>query len=76
MFCYDGSRKGEDDKGWAFAYAIHSAIEDFKFDYYHVRHEEMAEMYLKFGEKTGSGTVLRLERSSWPPPNARQRVAP
>lgn len=76
VFNYDGNRKGEDDKGWAFAYAIHSATEDFKFDYFHVRNEEMAEMYLEFGEKTGSGTVLRLERSSWPPPNARQRVAP
>ena len=74
VFNYDGKRKGEDEseRDWTFADGIHSVNEDFKFDYYRVRHEEMAEMYLEFGGKSGKETVLRLKSSDWPPPNARR----
>jgi hypothetical protein len=74
VFNYDGKRKGEDEseRDWTFADGIHSVNEDFKFDYYCVRHEEMAEMYLEFGGKSGKETVLRLKSSDWPPPNARR----
>jgi hypothetical protein len=70
VFHYDAKRKGEDERDWTFADGIHSANEDFKFDYYRIRNEEMAEMYLEFGGKSGKETVLRLKSSEWPPSNA------
>lgn len=72
LFCYNGNRKGEDEdgRGWAFADGIHSQNEDFKFDHFRIRNEEMAEMYLDFGGKKGAETSLRLKRSQWPPQNA------
>lgn len=67
IFYYDAKRKGEDERDWTFADGIHSENEDFKFDYYRIRNEEMAEMYLEFGGKSGKETVLRLKSSDWPP---------